>query len=72
MELLPCFSGAGVFGTTKDGLSYIGSYDKFPGARFALGFGGNGITFAEIASQILADQFLGKKNPDAQVFRFDR
>ena len=72
MELLPCFSWAGVFGTTKDGLSYIGSYDKFPGARFALGFGGNGITFAEIASQILADQFLGKKNPDAQVFRFDR
>ncbi len=72
IEVQPCFSWAGVFGSTKDGLSYIGPYAKFPGAYFALGFGGNGITFAEIASQILADQFLGKKNADAQIFRFDR
>lgn len=66
------FAWAGVFGSTKDGLGYIGPHPAFPRAYFALGFGGNGITYGEIASQILPDLFLGKRNEDAGVFRFDR
>jgi glycine/D-amino acid oxidase-like deaminating enzyme len=72
IEVEPAFSWAGVFGSTKDGLGYIGPHPCFPKAYFALGFGGNGITFSEIASQILPDLFLGRRNEDEKVFRFDR
>jgi glycine/D-amino acid oxidase-like deaminating enzyme len=66
------FGWAGVFGSTKDGLAYIGRHPSFPRAYFALGYGGNGITFSQIASRILVDLFLGRENRDAKVFRFDR
>ena len=66
------FAWGGAFGHTKDGLAYIGAFDGFPGGYFALGFGGNGITFSQMASRILADLFEGKKNPDADVFAFTR
>jgi glycine/D-amino acid oxidase-like deaminating enzyme len=66
------FGWAGIFGGTKDGLAYIGRYKAFPLGYFALGFGGNGITFSVIASRLLADAFLGRKNRDEAMFRFDR
>ena len=56
------FSWAGPFASTKDGLAFIGPHPAFPRAFFALGFGGNGITFSVIASIILRDLFLGKFN----------
>ena len=43
----------------------------FP-AYFALGYGGNGITFSVVAAQIIRDLFLGKGNSDAEIFRFGR
>jgi glycine/D-amino acid oxidase-like deaminating enzyme len=66
------FAWAGTFGETKDGLAYIGETEEVPNAYFALGYGGNGITFSMIAADIIADQILGKENPDARLFRFDR
>jgi glycine/D-amino acid oxidase-like deaminating enzyme len=73
VRLEPAFAWAGTFGSTKDGLGYIGPHPCFPRAYFALGFGGNGITFSEIASRILADLFLGTKTSgEEKIFRFDR
>jgi len=72
VDFEPAFAWAGAFGHTKDGLAYIGVYDKFPGGYFALGYGGNGITFSQMAGRILADLFEGKKNSDARVFAFER
>ncbi len=66
------YAWAGTFGATKDGLAYIGSTEEFPGAQFALGFGGNGITYSVIAAQIIRDAICGKENPHAHLFRFDR
>jgi glycine/D-amino acid oxidase-like deaminating enzyme len=66
------FSWAGAFATTADGLPYIGAIPERPNTYFALGFGGNGITFSVIAAQIIRDMVLGKKNPDAHLFSFDR
>jgi len=63
---------AGVFGETQDGLPYIGMHPQFPNGYFALGYGGNGITFSLIAAGIIRDALLGKKNPDAAIFGFDR
>jgi glycine/D-amino acid oxidase-like deaminating enzyme len=68
----PAFSWAGSFGTTKDGLPYIGRFRGFPRGYFALGFGGNGITFSTMGATILADLFEGKRNPDSEIFRFSR
>ena len=66
------FSWAGVFGSTKDGLPYIGPYKKLPNSFFALGFGGNGITFSQVAGEIIASLIKGKKNKDADIFSFER
>jgi glycine/D-amino acid oxidase-like deaminating enzyme len=66
------FSWAGIFGSTKDGLPYIGTYKKFPNSFFALGFGGNGITFSQVAGEIIASLIGGKKNNDANIFSFER
>jgi glycine/D-amino acid oxidase-like deaminating enzyme len=63
---------AGTFGETKDGLPYIGTVPRFPHGYFALGYGGNGITFGYIAAGLLLDLFLQRRNPDLEIFRFDR
>ena len=66
------FSWAGTFAETPDGLPYIGSTPEHPLAYFALGFGGNGITFSLIAAHIIRDLYLDKPNSDADIFSFDR
>ncbi len=66
------FAWAGTFGETKDGLAYIGVHPRFPHTWFALGYGGNGITFSLIAAEIIRDDFLGLENRDARIFRFGR
>lgn len=70
--LKPDFSWAGAFAVTKDGLPYIGTISERPNTYFALGFGGNGITFSVIAAEILRDLIEGKKNENAKLFEFNR
>ena len=72
LQLEVAYAWAGTFGETKDGLAYIGVHPRFPHAYFALGYGGNGITFSLIAAQIIRDHFLGRTNRDAHLFRFRR
>jgi glycine/D-amino acid oxidase-like deaminating enzyme len=66
------YSWAGTFAETKDGLAYIGENKSLPHAYFALGYGGNGITYSLIAARLIRDAFLGRKNPFATLFKFDR
>ena len=66
------YSWAGTFGETKDGLAYIGETNRCPNCYFALGYGGNGITYSLIAAQIIRDLYTGRPNPNAEVFGFDR
>jgi len=66
------YSWAGTFIETADGLPYIGSIKQLPHTYFALGYGGNGITFSQLAADILTDLLLGKVNNDAMIFAFDR
>jgi glycine/D-amino acid oxidase-like deaminating enzyme len=72
IDFIPEFTWTGTFGSTKDGLPFIGPYKNLPNSYFALGFGGNGITFSLIAAEIIADLVTGKKNTDAAIFSFDR
>ena len=71
-DMIAEFSWTGTFGSTKDSLPYIGMYDKTPNTYYALGFGGNGITFSVIAAEIICDLILGKKNKNAEIFAFKR
>jgi len=68
----PEFSWTGTFGSTKDGLPFIGYYQDLPNSLFALGFGGNGITFSLIAARIIADLLKGRTNRDSNLFSFYR
>ncbi|MFT3747665.1 MAG: FAD-dependent oxidoreductase [Agriterribacter sp.] len=68
----PDFKWAGYFASTKDGLPYIGMIPQRPRTYFALGFGGNGITFSVIAAQIIRDMLTGKKNDHEKLFSFNR
>jgi glycine/D-amino acid oxidase-like deaminating enzyme len=72
LRIAPEYRWAGTFAQTKDGLPYIGTADQFPRGYFALGYGGNGITFGLIAAQIIRDLFTGRRNDDAELFRFGR
>jgi glycine/D-amino acid oxidase-like deaminating enzyme len=63
---------AGTFAETADGLPYIGTVPEFPHGYFALGYGGNGITFSLVAARIIRDAFTGRPNADAGLFGFER
>jgi glycine/D-amino acid oxidase-like deaminating enzyme len=66
------YAWAGTFGETKDGLAYIGRSRERPNDYFALGYGGNGITMSVIAARLIVDDYMGRKNPDARIYRFGR
>jgi glycine/D-amino acid oxidase-like deaminating enzyme len=66
------YAWAGTFATTEDGLPYIGELATHPGVWMALGYGGNGITFAVIAARLIRDAFAGHANADANLFGLPR
>lgn len=66
------YAWAGTFATTADGLPFIGQVPERPGVWFAMGYGGNGITFGVISAWIIRDGICGRENADAAIFGFDR
>lgn len=66
------YAWAGTFAETPDGLPYIGAHPRVPHTSFALGYGGNGITFSAIAAEIIRDLVCEGKSRDADLYRFDR
>ncbi len=72
LKAAPEYCWAGTFGSTKDGLPYIGSIEGRPRQLYALGFGGNGITFSAIAAKQLTAHLLGKPEEGAHLYRFGR
>jgi glycine/D-amino acid oxidase-like deaminating enzyme len=63
---------AGLFATTPDGLPYIGEHPRYPRHLFALGYGGNGMTFSLLAAQILMRRCLEHPQPSDGLFGFKR
>jgi glycine/D-amino acid oxidase-like deaminating enzyme len=62
----------GLFAMTPDSLPYIGPHRRYPRHAFALGYGGNGMTFAALAARILVEQWQGIESRDHQLFAFNR
>jgi glycine/D-amino acid oxidase-like deaminating enzyme len=72
IEFEPAFAWTGTFGETEDGLPYIGAHPEWPNTDVALCYGGNGITYGALAAEIIRDSLCGRRNTDAELFRFDR
>jgi glycine/D-amino acid oxidase-like deaminating enzyme len=70
LELPPiAFTWAGSFAKTRDGLPYIGRMpDKNPRLQFAMCFGGNGITYAVHAGEMIRAGIEGGTHPLSAVF----
>lgn len=59
---------AGAFGESVSGLPRISPFPGHPDVWAAIGFGGNGVTWAMIASQIVSAALAGYRDPDADLF----
>lgn len=66
------FSWGGTFGSTKDGLPYIGKSPEYDNALFVLGYGGNGIVFSIQGMDIVCDLLEGNENELSTYYRFGR
>lgn len=72
LDPTPEYHWASTFANSPDSLPYIGTSPKFPGAYFALGYGGNGIASNATLAPILQDLVEKGKSPDAKLFSLDR
>ena len=66
------YAWEGKFAVTPDSLPYIGPHRRYPRHAFALGYGGNGMTFASMAAHILLEQWKGIASSDHELFSFNR
>jgi glycine/D-amino acid oxidase-like deaminating enzyme len=66
------YAWEGLFASTRDGLPYIGAHEEYPRHLFALGYGGNGMTFGFLAARLLLEQHRGVRSKDHALFGFDR
>lgn len=73
LDIRPGFSWAGTFAETDDGLPFFGPHEQHgPRVHFAMAYGGNGITYSQIGSELLCAQLQGGKHPCESLFSFDR
>jgi glycine/D-amino acid oxidase-like deaminating enzyme len=72
LDLEVAYRWGGVFATTPDALPIVGTRPEFPNTWFALGYGGNGITFSVMAAAIIRDAYRGVTHPAAELFSFAR
>ena len=66
------YAWEGLFAMTPDSLPYIGPHRRYPNHLFALGYGGNGMTFASLSARILLEQWQGVASADHELFAFNR
>lgn len=63
------YTWAGAFGESTTGLPQIGPVEGQDHVHAVMGFGGNGITYSVIASQIIGRTLRGQVDPDADLYR---
>lgn len=62
----------GTFSSTDDGLPFIGNWPGRDKMFYALGYGGNGITFSMIAAQVIKNKLTGIHDEREMIFGFER
>jgi glycine/D-amino acid oxidase-like deaminating enzyme len=66
------FAWTGTFGETATGLPTIGAVPGLPHCWVALGYGGNGITYARVAADVICGALTGRPDGDADLYDFPR
>lgn len=66
------YAWAAVFGSSHDGLPYIGPHPRFPNCYFLEGYGGNGTVTSMMAAQLLADELTGTHRSEMELFSLTR
>lgn len=66
------YQWAGTFGVGKLGLPTIGEIPGMPHCFAVLGYGGNGITFAMVAAQMLRNRLSGAGDAELDLLAFGR
>ena len=64
------FAWTGSFGSSATGLPRIGRVPKMPNCWVALGYGGNGTTYARIAADVICGALTGRPDADADLYDF--
>lgn len=71
LDPAPDYAWTGSFGTTSTGLPIIGKVPGRSRIHAIMGYGGNGITFSQIASEVIATRLRGGRDMDSDLFRFE-
>ena len=66
------YAWGALFGSTHDGLPYIGEHPRFPHCAFIEGYGGNGTVYSMMAARMITDWVMGKQNDDTSLFSLNR
>lgn len=66
------YSWVGTFGSSRDGLPFVGEHPSLPNCYLDLGYGGNGTVYYTIAAKILRDLIVYNHNPDAYILKPSR
>lgn len=73
LQLTPAWAWAGTFAETFDGLPFLGPHPQWgPRVFFAMAYGGNGITFSQIGTELLAATLERRSHPLRALFSFER
>ncbi len=64
------YAWTGSFGSSTTGLPFIGAIPGMDRCYAVLGYGGNGITFSMVASQLVRGLISGAGDPDQDIFAF--
>jgi glycine/D-amino acid oxidase-like deaminating enzyme len=70
LDTTPEFAWTASFGVTSTGLPSIGPIPGHRNCWASLGYGGNGITYSRIASELVRTGLTGGTDPDADLFAF--
>ncbi|KRE89347.1 amino acid oxidase [Frateuria sp. Soil773] len=69
----PAFAWAGTFAETADGLPFVGTPPEHdPRVQFVMAYGGNGITYSMIASEMVREAIQGRRHRLDALFGFGR
>ncbi len=68
LDAVPEFAWTGSFGSSGTGLPLIGKLRRHARVFSVMGYGGNGITYSQIASEIVSAAITGQKDADASLY----
>jgi glycine/D-amino acid oxidase-like deaminating enzyme len=69
-DTVAAFAWTGSFGSSDTGLPRIGNVPDMPNCWVALGYGGNGTTYARIAADVICGALTGHPDTDADLYDF--